>query len=43
MPGLDQNGEQELIAELHGIADACERLDQDVAGYPAAAVLQGCP
>lgn len=31
MPGLDQMNEQELIAELHRVADACERLDQEVA------------
>jgi hypothetical protein len=30
MPGLDQMSEQDLIAELHRVADACERLDQEV-------------
>jgi hypothetical protein len=30
LPGLDQMSEQDLIAELHRVADACERLDQEV-------------
>jgi hypothetical protein len=30
LPGLDQMSEQELLAELHRVADACERLDQEV-------------
>ena len=31
MPALNQMSEQELIAELHCLADACERLNQEVA------------
>ncbi|PVE21168.1 hypothetical protein DC522_28155 [Microvirga sp. KLBC 81] len=31
MPGLDQMSEPELIAELRRVADACERLNRDVA------------
>ena len=30
LPGLDQMSEQELLAELYRVADACERLDQEV-------------
>jgi hypothetical protein len=31
MRGLDQMSEPELLAELHRVADACERLNQAVA------------
>jgi predicted nucleic acid-binding Zn-ribbon protein len=31
MLSLDQMSEKELLAELHRIADACERLDHEVA------------
>ena len=31
MPSLDQMSEPELIAELHRVAAACERLNQEVA------------
>ena len=30
LPGLVQMSEQELLAELHRVADACERLDHEV-------------
>jgi hypothetical protein len=30
LPGLDQMSEQELIAGFRCVADACERLDQEV-------------
>jgi hypothetical protein len=30
MPSLDQMSKPELVIELRRVADACERLDQDI-------------
>jgi hypothetical protein len=40
MPALNQMSEHELIAELHRLADVCERLNREVARRPEAALQQ---
>ena len=43
LPGLVQMSEQELLAALHRVADACERLDQEVTALPSGSGSSGAP